>query len=56
MENDVLMAYDGLSNIIDVASLPDPGTRFEIKTLVGEGTYGEVKSITIIIWLSLTNS
>ena len=37
-----LSAYAGLSSVLDLASLPDPSERFQIKDLMGEGTYGEV--------------
>ena len=34
--------YDGLSSVLDVARLDEPGDRFEVGRLLGEGTYGEV--------------
>ena len=34
--------YAGLSQQIDFAALPEPGDRFSLETLIGEGTYGEV--------------
>jgi hypothetical protein len=42
MDVDLQMAYDGISNVIDVCSLNEPGDRFDVRTLLGEGTYGEV--------------
>ncbi len=41
-EPDVTLAYSGLSSVIEVDKLPDPGQRFTIERLIGEGTYGEV--------------
>lgn len=38
------LAYYGLSQHIDFDQLPDPGDRFTLEDLVGEGTYGEVYS------------
>ena len=37
--------YEGLSTVIDLTSLPDPGIRFEIQQLLGEGTFGEVYQV-----------
>ena len=37
--------YEGLSTVIDLISLPDPGIRFEIQQLLGEGTFGEVYKV-----------
>lgn len=34
--------YEGLSTTIDLQSIPEPNSRFEVKNLIGEGTYGEV--------------
>ena len=34
--------YHNLSSVLDIGSLSEPGTQFEIKDLIGEGTYGEV--------------
>ena len=34
--------YAGLSQQIDFDALPEPGERFSLETLIGEGTYGEV--------------
>ena len=39
-----MAAYVGLSHHIDFARLPPPGDRFELRDLIGEGTYGEVFS------------
>ncbi|XP_037084972.1 myosin-IIIb-like [Pollicipes pollicipes] len=36
------LAYAGLSRHIDFDALPEPGDRFVLETLIGEGTYGEV--------------
>ncbi|XP_063238781.1 myosin-IIIb-like [Bacillus rossius redtenbacheri] len=38
------MAYQGLSRHVRFDELPEPGDRFELQDLVGEGTYGEVFS------------
>ncbi|KAL1377131.1 hypothetical protein pipiens_016464 [Culex pipiens pipiens] len=38
------MAYNGLSQHVDFVRLPNPGERFELLDLIGEGTYGEVYS------------
>lgn len=38
------MPYTGLSQHIDFGKLPSPGDRFQLKELIGEGTYGEVYS------------
>ncbi|KAF0314674.1 Myosin-IIIa [Amphibalanus amphitrite] len=35
-------AYSGLSQHVDFTALPEPGDRFLLETVVGEGTYGEV--------------
>ena len=37
-----MMAYEGLSTLLDFGSMPGPGDRFKIGDLIGEGTYGEV--------------
>ena len=37
-----MMAYEGLSSLLDFESMPDPGDRFKMGDLIGEGTYGEV--------------
>ncbi|XP_064474850.1 myosin-IIIb-like isoform X2 [Ornithodoros turicata] len=34
--------YDGISQHVDLLSLPAPGERFSLQRVVGEGTYGEV--------------
>lgn len=39
-----MAAYIGLSQHINFARLPSPGDRYELKELIGEGTYGEVYS------------
>lgn len=36
------MEYEGLSNRVDFLRLQDPGERFELVNVIGEGTYGEV--------------
>lgn len=38
------MAYRGLSRHVDLEALPEPGARFSLQELIGEGTYGEVYS------------
>lgn len=38
------MSYRGISRHVDVESLQEPGTRFTLLELIGEGTYGEVYS------------
>lgn len=38
------MAYRGLSKEVNLDALPEPGTRFNLQELIGEGTYGEVYS------------
>ncbi|XP_054277512.1 myosin-IIIb-like isoform X2 [Macrosteles quadrilineatus] len=38
------MAYRGLSRHVDLESCPEPGDRFSLQELIGEGTYGEVYS------------
>lgn len=40
----VTMAYKGLSSHIDFDQLPEPAERFQVKDVIGEGTYGEVYS------------
>ena len=37
-----MMAYEGLSSLLDFSSLPEPGERFTMGDMIGEGTYGEV--------------
>lgn len=39
-----MAAYIGLSQHIKFSRLPSPGDRFELRDLIGEGTYGEVYS------------
>ncbi|KAL0100752.1 hypothetical protein PUN28_019257 [Cardiocondyla obscurior] len=36
------MAYHGLSQHVNFDAIPDPGERFQLEELIGEGTYGEV--------------
>ncbi|XP_028046513.1 myosin-IIIb isoform X2 [Monomorium pharaonis] len=36
------MAYHGLSQHVNFEVIPDPGERFRLEELIGEGTYGEV--------------
>ncbi|GAB1869950.1 non-specific serine/threonine protein kinase [Camponotus japonicus] len=36
------MAYHGLSQHVNFDVIPDPGERFRLEELIGEGTYGEV--------------
>lgn len=36
------MAYHGLSQHVNFDLIPDPGERFQLEELIGEGTYGEV--------------
>lgn len=36
------MAYRGLSQHVNFDMIPDPGERFQLEELIGEGTYGEV--------------
>ncbi|XP_014476501.1 PREDICTED: myosin-IIIb-like isoform X2 [Dinoponera quadriceps] len=36
------MAYHGLSQHVNFDVIPDPGGRFQLEELIGEGTYGEV--------------
>ncbi|XP_019889251.2 myosin-IIIb isoform X2 [Ooceraea biroi] len=36
------MAYHGLSQHVNFDTIPDPGERFRLEELIGEGTYGEV--------------
>lgn len=36
------MAYHGLSQHVNFDVIPDPGERFQLEELIGEGTYGEV--------------
>ncbi|XP_032682960.1 myosin-IIIb-like isoform X2 [Odontomachus brunneus] len=36
------MAYHGLSQHVNFDMIPDPGGRFQLEELIGEGTYGEV--------------
>ncbi|XP_029173409.1 myosin-IIIb-like isoform X2 [Nylanderia fulva] len=36
------MAYHGLSQHVNFDVVPDPGERFRLEELIGEGTYGEV--------------
>ncbi|KAL6425676.1 hypothetical protein ACFW04_009644 [Cataglyphis niger] len=36
------MAYHGLSQHVNFDMIPDPGERFRLEELIGEGTYGEV--------------
>ncbi|XP_066603378.1 myosin-IIIb-like isoform X2 [Prorops nasuta] len=36
------MAYHGLSQHVNFDAIPDPGDRFTLEELIGEGTYGEV--------------
>ncbi|XP_075216273.1 myosin-IIIb-like isoform X1 [Lycorma delicatula] len=38
------MSYRGISRHVDVESLQEPGSRFTLQELIGEGTYGEVYS------------
>ncbi|CAL7948662.1 unnamed protein product [Xylocopa violacea] len=38
------MAYHGLSQHVNFDVIPDPGERFVLEELIGEGTYGEVYS------------
>lgn len=38
------MAYRGLSRHVDLEACPEPGDRFALQELIGEGTYGEVYS------------
>ncbi|XP_043279614.1 myosin-IIIb-like isoform X2 [Venturia canescens] len=38
------MAYHGLSQHVNFDTIPDPGDRFSLQDLIGEGTYGEVYS------------
>ncbi|XP_076293572.1 myosin-IIIb isoform X2 [Lasioglossum baleicum] len=38
------MAYHGLSQHVNFDVIPDPGDRFALEELIGEGTYGEVYS------------
>ncbi|XP_076621105.1 myosin-IIIb isoform X2 [Colletes latitarsis] len=38
------MAYHGLSQHVNFDAIPDPGDRFVLEELIGEGTYGEVYS------------
>ncbi|KAI4486879.1 hypothetical protein M0802_012249 [Mischocyttarus mexicanus] len=38
------MAYHGLSQHVNFDVIPDPGDRFVLEELIGEGTYGEVYS------------
>ncbi|XP_067001655.2 myosin-IIIb isoform X2 [Anabrus simplex] len=38
------MAYHGLSQHVNFEQLPEPGDRFILEDLIGEGTYGEVYS------------
>ncbi|XP_076174415.1 myosin-IIIb isoform X2 [Ptiloglossa arizonensis] len=38
------MAYHGLSQHVNFDVIPDPGNRFILEELIGEGTYGEVYS------------
>lgn len=38
------MAYRGLSRHVDFEALSEPGNRFTLQDLIGEGTYGEVYS------------
>ena len=42
MPTEVDAFYDGLSSVLDVAGLEEPGDRFKVGELLGEGTYGEV--------------
>lgn len=39
-----MSTYRGISRHVDVESLQEPGTRFTLQELIGEGTYGEVYS------------
>lgn len=34
--------YRNLSQVVNVLSLPEPGGRFQLLQVIGEGTYGEV--------------
>lgn len=34
--------YRSLSQVVDILALPEPGSRFQLIQVVGEGTYGEV--------------
>lgn len=36
------MAYRGLSRHVNLDAIAEPGDRFALKQLIGEGTYGEV--------------
>jgi len=36
------MAYHGLSRHVNFDVIPEPGERFRLEELIGEGTYGEV--------------
>ncbi|XP_020280531.1 myosin-IIIb-like isoform X2 [Pseudomyrmex gracilis] len=36
------MAYHGLSQHVNFDVIPDPGERFRLEEMIGEGTYGEV--------------
>lgn len=38
------MAYHGLSQHVNFDVIPDPGDRFILEELIGEGTYGAVYS------------
>lgn len=38
------MAYQGLSQHVNLDSVPDPSDRFILEEIIGEGTYGEVYS------------
>nr|CAD7410400.1 unnamed protein product [Timema poppensis] len=39
-----VMSYQGLSHHVNFDQLPEPGERFTLQELIGEGTYGEVFS------------
>lgn len=39
-----IMAYQGLSRHINLTATPSPGERFTLIDLIGEGTYGEVRT------------
>jgi len=46
----VVAYYEGLSSSLKISALPNPADRFNMRRMIGEGTYGEVSVLH-----SLTN-